>query len=103
MPIFAVRPADLLETIFNQVLIAVLVLDEERRIVYANEPALKVLGISRAAIGVLSARKPAQAATDSRPPGVGLAGSTIENVVPFRDPSERERTRIVPPCFSTIC
>lgn len=50
MPSFGTRPEHLLETIFDQVRIAVLVVNDERRIVYANDPALQVLGISRTAI-----------------------------------------------------
>jgi two-component system, cell cycle sensor histidine kinase and response regulator CckA len=44
---FGMRPANLLETIFDQVLIAVMVVDTEHRVVYANDPALQIFGIPR--------------------------------------------------------
>ena len=50
MPIFGVHPDHLLETIFDQVSIAVMVVDEERRIAYANDPALQIFGLSRATL-----------------------------------------------------
>jgi signal transduction histidine kinase len=45
MPLFGMYPANLLETIFDQVLLAVLVVDTEHRIAYANNQALQILGI----------------------------------------------------------
>lgn len=50
MPIFGMRPANLLETIFNQVLVAVAVIDAEHRIAYANDLALQIFGIPRTAL-----------------------------------------------------
>lgn len=47
---FGMRPANLLETIFDQVLIAVVVVDADHRIAYANDPALQMFGISRDAL-----------------------------------------------------
>jgi two-component system cell cycle sensor histidine kinase/response regulator CckA len=47
MPIFGMRPANLLETVFDEMLIAVVVLDEEHRIAYANDEALRLLGVPR--------------------------------------------------------
>lgn len=54
MPIFGMRPANLLETIFDQVLIAVIVVDAEHRIVYANDPAIRIFGIPRAVLAKAS-------------------------------------------------
>jgi signal transduction histidine kinase len=48
MPLFGMRPGNLLETIFDQVCIAVAVVDTEHRIAYANDQALQIFGISRA-------------------------------------------------------
>jgi signal transduction histidine kinase len=45
MPLFGISPPNLLEMICDQVLLAVLVVDTERRIAYANDPALQILGI----------------------------------------------------------
>jgi signal transduction histidine kinase len=45
MPLFGMYPANLLETIFDQVLLAALVVDTEHRIAYANNQALQILGI----------------------------------------------------------
>jgi signal transduction histidine kinase len=51
MTVFGDHPENLLETIFNDVHIAVAVVDAQHRVVYANDLALPVLGISRTTIG----------------------------------------------------
>jgi PAS domain S-box-containing protein len=51
MTVFGEHPENLLETIFNNVHIAVAVVDAQHRVVYANDLALQVLGISRTTIG----------------------------------------------------
>lgn len=51
MTLFGMQPANLLETIFDQVIVGVAVVDSEHRIVYANDPALQVLGMSRTTLG----------------------------------------------------
>jgi signal transduction histidine kinase len=47
MNTFGTHPANLLETIFDQVSIAVIVADAQRRIVYANEQALQLFRVPR--------------------------------------------------------
>jgi signal transduction histidine kinase len=47
MNTFGTHPANLLETIFDQVSIVVIVADAQRRIVYANEQALQLFGVPR--------------------------------------------------------
>lgn len=51
MAIYYEPPANLLETIFNNVLIAVTVVDSEHQLAYANDPALRLLGIPRTTVG----------------------------------------------------
>lgn len=46
-----IRPENFLGTIFDQVYIAVVVIDEQHRIVYANDQAVRILGIPRPALG----------------------------------------------------
>ena len=43
------RPPDLLERIFDQVNVAVMVVDSQHRVVYANEPAFQLFGIRSSA------------------------------------------------------
>jgi two-component system cell cycle sensor histidine kinase/response regulator CckA len=50
MSTFGMRPANLLETIFDQVLVAVMVVDSEHRVVYANDLALQMFGIARSVL-----------------------------------------------------
>jgi signal transduction histidine kinase len=50
MPVFGEHPGNLLELIFNNVHIAVAAVDAEHRVVYANDVALEILGISRTTI-----------------------------------------------------
>jgi signal transduction histidine kinase len=45
------HPVNLLETIFNHVLIAVAAVNSQHQVVYANDPALQILGIPRTTIG----------------------------------------------------
>lgn len=47
MPVFGMRPVNLLETIFDEVLIAVAVVDLNHKLAYANSQALEILGISK--------------------------------------------------------
>ncbi len=54
MTSFGLRPANLLEMIFDQVSVAVLIVDSERRIVYVNDPAAKVFGIPRSKLASYS-------------------------------------------------
>jgi PAS domain S-box-containing protein len=54
MTSFGLRPANLLEMIFEQVSMAVLIVDNERRIVYVNDPAAKVFGIPRSKLASYS-------------------------------------------------
>jgi signal transduction histidine kinase len=51
MPVFGDHPQDLLETIFNNVLMAVTAADAQHQVVYANDKALQVLGIPRTTMG----------------------------------------------------
>jgi two-component system, cell cycle sensor histidine kinase and response regulator CckA len=44
MPIFGLQPAGLLQTIFENIEIAVAVIDADERIVFANDPALQLFG-----------------------------------------------------------
>jgi signal transduction histidine kinase len=50
MPLFGMRPPNLLETVFDEVFIAVVVLDEEHHIAYANDQALQLFGIPRSIV-----------------------------------------------------
>jgi PAS domain S-box-containing protein len=54
MTSFGLHPANLLEMIFDQVSVAVLIVDNERRIVYVNDPAAKVFGIPRSKLASYS-------------------------------------------------
>src|SRR5215469_17143574 len=51
MAIYCEPPANLLATIFNNVHIAVAAVDSEHRLVYANDPALQLVGIPRTTVG----------------------------------------------------
>jgi signal transduction histidine kinase len=49
MTTFGMRPPNLLETIFDQVFIAVAVLDAQHRVVYANEYVMRTFGVPQTA------------------------------------------------------
>jgi len=49
MATFGMNPSNLLEAIFEQVFIAVAVVDEQHRVVYANEHAFEIFGVPRTA------------------------------------------------------
>jgi len=51
MTVFGDHPENLLETIFNNVPIAVAAVDAQHQLVYANDPALKLLEIPRTTVG----------------------------------------------------
>src|SRR6516165_8540594 len=51
MTVLGDQPENLLEAIFNHVPIAVAAVDAHHQVVYANDPALQVLGIQRTTIG----------------------------------------------------
>ena len=46
MPIFGLHPAGLLETIFEEIGIAVAVVDREQNVIFANRTAVDLLGES---------------------------------------------------------
>ena len=50
MPVFGMRPVNLLETVFDEIVIAVAVIDANHQLAYANDSALQILGLPGSAL-----------------------------------------------------